>query len=147
MRRIFRTVRKIKIITRNVYLRRPKLLNVTSIPSLGIGLLGGRKQSPDGLKRRSPLSPIKAKNGDIELLPSSAIYEAESPDELALVHAARAYDVKLIKRTPRIAIVSFPDKSTLAFEILHVSVHNESLANNTNDKISYTYFIFFVLCV
>ncbi|XP_072757293.1 phospholipid-transporting ATPase VD isoform X2 [Anoplolepis gracilipes] len=95
-------------------LSRPKLLNVTSIPSLGIGLLG-RKLSPDGQKRRSP----DTKNSD-ELLQSPAIYEAESPDELALVHAARAYDVKLVKRTPRTAIVSFPDKSTLAFEILHV---------------------------
>ncbi|XP_025162528.1 probable phospholipid-transporting ATPase VA, partial [Harpegnathos saltator] len=101
-------------------LSRPKLLNVTSIPSLGIGLLGGRKQSPDGSKRRSPLNPVDMRNGDGELLPSPAIYEAESPDELALVHAARAYDVKLVKRTPRSAIVSFPDKSTLAFEILHV---------------------------
>ncbi|XP_029171036.1 probable phospholipid-transporting ATPase VD [Nylanderia fulva] len=95
-------------------LSRPKLLNVTSIPSLGIGLLG-RKLSPDNQKRRSP----DAKNSD-ELLQHQAIYEAESPDELALVHAARAYDVKLVKRTPRSAIVSFPDKSTLAFEILHV---------------------------
>ncbi|XP_024882501.1 probable phospholipid-transporting ATPase VD [Temnothorax curvispinosus] len=93
---------------------RPKLLNVTSIPSLGIGLLG-RKPSPEGQKGRSP----DAKNGD-ELLQIPAIYEAESPDELALVHAARAYDVKLVKRTPRSAIVSFPDNSTLAFEILHV---------------------------
>ncbi|XP_014470184.1 PREDICTED: probable phospholipid-transporting ATPase VD [Dinoponera quadriceps] len=89
-------------------LTRPKLLNVTSIPSL----LGGRKQSPDGSK-----SPMDARNG--ELLPP-AIYEAESPDELALVHAARAYDVKLLKRTPRSSIVSLPDKSVLAFEILHV---------------------------
>lgn len=108
------------------------MLNVTSIPSLGIGLLGGRKQSPDGSKRRSPLSPVDARNGDGELLPSPAIYEAESPDELALVHAARAYDVKLVKRTPRSAIVSFPDKSTLAFEILHVGgVRDESLARTT----------------
>lgn len=91
------------------------MLNVTSIPSLGIGLLG-RKLSPDGQKRRTPDS----KNSD-ELLQNPAIYEAESPDELALVHAARAYDVKLVKRTPRNAIISFPDKSTLAFEILHVS--------------------------
>ncbi|XP_011051186.1 PREDICTED: probable phospholipid-transporting ATPase VD [Acromyrmex echinatior] len=95
---------------------RPKLLNVTSIPSLSIGLLG-RKFSPEGQKvsGRSP----DAKNGD-ELLQSPAIYEAESPDELALVHAARAYDIKLVKRTPRSAIISFPDKSTVAFEILHV---------------------------
>ncbi|KAL0102090.1 hypothetical protein PUN28_018559 [Cardiocondyla obscurior] len=92
---------------------RPKLLNVTSIPCLGIGLLG--RKFAEGQKGRIP----NAKNGD-ELLQTPAIYEAESPDELALVHAARAYDVKLVKRTPRSAIVSFPDKSILAFEILHV---------------------------
>ncbi|XP_076640988.1 phospholipid-transporting ATPase VD isoform X2 [Halictus rubicundus] len=101
---------------------RPKFLNVTSIPSLGMGLLG-RKLSPNGAqKRRSPLSPVidvARKNGD-ELLPAAAIYEAESPDELALVNAARAYDVKLLKRTTRSAIVCLPDKSILTFEILHV---------------------------
>ncbi|KAG7198267.1 hypothetical protein KM043_005670 [Ampulex compressa] len=95
---------------------RPKLLNVTSIPSLGIGLLG-RKLSPNGAhRRRSP--DINGKNGDES--PTPAIYEAESPDELALVNAARAYDIKLVKRTPRTAIVSLPDKSILPFEILHV---------------------------
>ncbi|KOC66842.1 putative phospholipid-transporting ATPase VD [Habropoda laboriosa] len=101
---------------------RPRFLNVTSIPSLGMGLLG-RKLSPNGAhKRRSPLSPVidaSGKSGD-ELLPSAAIYEAESPDELALVNAARAYDVKLLKRTARSAIVCLPDKSILTFEILHV---------------------------
>ncbi|XP_015433968.1 PREDICTED: probable phospholipid-transporting ATPase VD isoform X2 [Dufourea novaeangliae] len=103
-------------------LSRPRFLNVTSIPSLGMGLLG-RKLSPNGAqKRRSPLSSVidgSGKNGD-ELLPAAAIYEAESPDELALVNAARAYDVKLLKRTARSAIVCLPDKSILTFEILHV---------------------------
>ncbi|XP_026671394.1 probable phospholipid-transporting ATPase VA isoform X2 [Ceratina calcarata] len=100
---------------------RPKFLNVASIPSLGMGLLG-RKLSPNGAhKRRSPLTPIDGidKNGD-ELLRSTAIYEAESPDELALVNAARAYDVKLLKRTTCNAIVCLPDKSILTFEILHI---------------------------
>lgn len=55
---------------------------------------------------------------DISHVP--AIYEAESPDELALVHASRAYDVKLIKRTAQSAIISLPDKSRLTFEILKV---------------------------
>lgn len=102
-----------------MFLHRPKLLNVMSLPSLGINLLG-RKQSPD--KKRGSPSAMDRRNGNGELLLNPAIYEAESPDELALVHAARAYDVKLLKRTPRSAIVSLPDKSMLAFEILHVSV-------------------------
>lgn len=103
-------------------LPRPKFLNVTSIPSLGMGLLG-RKLSPNGEhKRRSPLTPVTDESGKSrdELLPTAAIYEAESPDELALVNAARAYNVKLVKRTARSAIVSLPDKSVLTFEILHV---------------------------
>ncbi|XP_076676070.1 phospholipid-transporting ATPase VD isoform X2 [Andrena cerasifolii] len=103
-------------------LSRPRFLNVTSIPALGMGLLA-RKLSPNGAqKRRSPLGPVigaSGKNGE-ELLPSAAIYEAESPDELALVNAARAYDVKLLKRTSRSAIVCLPDKSVITFEILHV---------------------------
>lgn len=85
----------------------------------------GRKLSPNGEhKRRSPLSPVidaSGKSGD-EFLPTTAIYEAESPDELALVNAARAYNVKLLKRTSRNAIVSLPDKSILSFEILQVSL-------------------------
>ena len=64
---------------------------------------------------------MDGKNED-ELLPKTAIYEAESPDELALVNAARAYNVKLLKRTSRNAIVSLPDKSILSFEILEVSL-------------------------
>lgn len=102
---------------------RPKLLNVTSIPSLSLGLLS-RKQSPNGgQKRRNLLSPIFDMSGRSveQLTPTPAIYEAESPDELALVNAARAYDVKLLKRTPRNTIISLPDKSILSYEILYVS--------------------------
>lgn len=95
------------------YAFRPRLLNVPTMPSLNIGLLV-RKASPMGRRESPP---------DTSLLeqPTPGIYEAESPDELALVHAARTYDVRLVKRTPRTAIVALPDKSTLAFEILHVS--------------------------
>jgi len=38
------------------------------------------------------------------------IYEAESPDELALVHAAYAYSAKLLKRTPDHVRVALPGK-------------------------------------
>ena len=95
---------------------RPRLLNVPTMPSLNISLLV-RKSSPTSRRGRSSpsSSPTLAEQ------PMPDIYEAESPDELALVHAARAYDVKLVKRTPRSAIISLPGKSTVAFEILHVS--------------------------
>lgn len=103
-----------------------------------MGLLG-RKLSPNGEhKTRSPLSPVTDGSGKSrdELLPTAAIYEAESPDELALVNAARAYNVKLVKRTARSAIVSLPDKSVLTFEILHVSLslHGQISSSLVNES-------------
>ncbi len=38
------------------------------------------------------------------------IYEAESPDELALVDAAFVYDCKLLKRAPFKCVLSTPSK-------------------------------------
>merc|ERR1740124_1177074 len=48
------------------------------------------------------------------------IYEAESPDELALVDAAYAYNIKLIKRTPNTVQVSMPGEGLVEYEVLHV---------------------------
>lgn len=48
------------------------------------------------------------------------IYEAESPDELALVDAAYAYNVKLVKRTPSTVSVSLPGEGLVEYEVLHV---------------------------
>lgn len=53
----------------------------------------------------------------LELKP---IFEAESPDELALVEAAYSYNVKLLKRTPTSVTVEVPIEGRLEFEILHV---------------------------
>jgi phospholipid-translocating ATPase len=36
------------------------------------------------------------------------IFEAESPDELALVDAAYSYNCRLVKRTPQFATVALP---------------------------------------
>ena len=95
---------------------RPRLLNIRSIPNLGMDLV--RKLSPMGQRGNQSTGDDTAKSG----AENPGIYEAESPDELALVNAARAYNVKLIKRTPRSAVVSLPDNSTLAFEVLHVCI-------------------------
>ena len=49
------------------------------------------------------------------------IYEAESPDELALVDAAYAYHVRLLKRTPTTVSVSLPgggDGLVMDFDVL-----------------------------
>uniref|UniRef100_A0A5S6QGZ7 Phospholipid-transporting ATPase n=1 Tax=Trichuris muris TaxID=70415 RepID=A0A5S6QGZ7_TRIMR len=48
------------------------------------------------------------------------IYEAESPDELALVHAAAAYGIRLAKRQRKQAFVQMPDRKVHAYDILHV---------------------------
>lgn len=45
-------------------------------------------------------------------------YEAESPDELALVYAAKAYGVTLLGRTPSSATVSLPSGEELTFHML-----------------------------
>ncbi|XP_043548211.1 phospholipid-transporting ATPase VA [Chiloscyllium plagiosum] len=46
-------------------------------------------------------------------------YEAESPDEAALVYAARAYNCALVERLPEQVTVELPHVGKLAFELLH----------------------------
>ncbi|KAL1116082.1 hypothetical protein AAG570_005577 [Ranatra chinensis] len=80
---------------------RPKLLNVPS-------MLFSRKQNSN-------------KNGVSPKTPGrKPIFEAESPDELALVQMACAYNCRLIKRTPFKAILSLPDEVVVEYELLKV---------------------------
>lgn len=46
-------------------------------------------------------------------------YEAESPDEAALVYAARAYNCSLVGRLSDQVSVELPHLGTLSFEVLH----------------------------
>ncbi|XP_020848013.1 phospholipid-transporting ATPase VB isoform X2 [Phascolarctos cinereus] len=46
-------------------------------------------------------------------------YEAESPDEAALVHAARAYNFTLVSRTPEQVTVRLPQGTLLTFDLLY----------------------------
>ncbi|XP_054834804.1 phospholipid-transporting ATPase VB [Eublepharis macularius] len=46
-------------------------------------------------------------------------YEAESPDEAALVHAARAYQFTLVSRTVEQVTVRLPDGTLLTFDLLY----------------------------
>lgn len=48
------------------------------------------------------------------------IYEAESPDELALVDAAYTYNCRLLKRTPTLVTVELPEEGKIDFEVLNV---------------------------
>uniref|UniRef100_A0A2K6EQ90 Phospholipid-transporting ATPase n=1 Tax=Propithecus coquereli TaxID=379532 RepID=A0A2K6EQ90_PROCO len=51
---------------------------------------------------------------------SSLCYEAESPDEAALVYAARAYRCTLQARTPEQVMVDFAALGPLTFQLLHI---------------------------
>ncbi|CAG9864504.1 unnamed protein product [Phyllotreta striolata] len=91
-----------------VKIARPKLLN---IPSKGFP------------KRCSNLTDEqKAKLSTATPSPHDAkpIFEAESPDELALVDAAYNYGVRLTKRTPTSVSVETSDAGRMHFEILNV---------------------------
>nr|XP_014712616.2 LOW QUALITY PROTEIN: phospholipid-transporting ATPase VD [Equus asinus] len=64
-------------------------------------------------------------DGKVESLPgqplaSSLCYEAESPDEAALVYAARAYQCTLQSRTPEQVVVDFAALGPLTFQLLHI---------------------------
>ncbi|XP_004697175.1 phospholipid-transporting ATPase VB [Echinops telfairi] len=52
------------------------------------------------------------------LASSDLCYEAESPDEAALVHAARAYRFTLVSRTPEQVTVRLPQGTCLTFDLL-----------------------------
>ncbi|XP_068133918.1 phospholipid-transporting ATPase VB isoform X2 [Hyperolius riggenbachi] len=47
------------------------------------------------------------------------LYEAESPDEAALVHAARAYSFTLMSRTPDQVTIRLPQGTFLTFDLLY----------------------------
>ncbi|XP_009945392.1 PREDICTED: probable phospholipid-transporting ATPase VB [Leptosomus discolor] len=52
-------------------------------------------------------------------LPTDFCYEAESPDEAALVYAAQAYSFTLVSRTPEQVTVQLPKGTLLTFDILY----------------------------
>ncbi|XP_023080289.1 probable phospholipid-transporting ATPase VD isoform X3 [Piliocolobus tephrosceles] len=65
------------------------------------------------------------RNGKAESLPGQPMacnlcYEAESPDEAALVYAARAYQCTLQSRTPEQVMVDFAALGPLTFQLLHI---------------------------
>ncbi|PKU43951.1 hypothetical protein llap_5742 [Limosa lapponica baueri] len=51
--------------------------------------------------------------------PTDFCYEAESPDEAALVYAAQAYSFTLVSRTPEQVTVRLPQGTLLTFDILY----------------------------
>merc|ERR1719410_2138176 len=126
--------------------RRPRLLNI--MPGNGRPLspilsspVTSPGESPSSRPKSSNLSNLFNINGGLNKLASFTsnhslgkssknklnpkpesrpFYEAESPDELALVDAAFAYNFKLVKRSPSSVTVSLPGEGKVEFEVLHV---------------------------
>ncbi|KAF1386215.1 hypothetical protein PFLUV_G00115850 [Perca fluviatilis] len=77
------------------------------------------EQSPQGMEHSfGPVPPCY--NGNAWNLEDGELrYEAESPDEAALVYAARAYKCSLVGRLPDQVTVELPHLGKLSFELLH----------------------------
>lgn len=70
----------------------------------------------DGLQTCSLQAP--SNSNDPATTPDNVTYEAESPDEAALVYAAKAYGFTLLARTPHSVTVRLPSGEDLVFEVL-----------------------------
>lgn len=69
--------------------------------------------------QNSAAGPAEALAGPLPSA-SNLCYEAESPDEAALVYAARAYRCTLQSRTPEQVTVDFAALGSLTFQLLHI---------------------------
>ncbi|XP_037635140.1 probable phospholipid-transporting ATPase VB [Sebastes umbrosus] len=70
-------------------------------------------EDPSGLRRCSLYAPSQSATNSDDLS-----YEAKSPDEAALVYAAKAYGFTLLARTPGSVTVRLPSGEDLVFEVL-----------------------------
>ncbi|KAF5277653.1 hypothetical protein FQA39_LY06146 [Lamprigera yunnana] len=91
---------------------RPKLLSIPSLPFLGSKRNGSNSNLTDEQKAKL--------NQSLSSYDVKPIFEAESPDELALVDAAYSYNCRLLKRNPGMVVVDVPREGILEYEILHV---------------------------
>lgn len=92
-----------------VVVQKPKLLNLP--------LLGKRQGSGTNLTDEQKAKLRSSTPSPHDLKP---IFEAESPDELALVDAAYNYSCKLLKRTATSVCIDFFDEGRLSYEILEI---------------------------
>ncbi|XP_008060748.1 probable phospholipid-transporting ATPase VD [Carlito syrichta] len=83
---------------------------------------GGSACYTDTEKQNRDESPMNGKGEcpPAQSLASSLCYEAESPDEAALVYAARAYQCTLQSRTPEQVTVDLAALGPLTFQLLHI---------------------------
>ncbi|XP_076446004.1 LOW QUALITY PROTEIN: phospholipid-transporting ATPase VA-like [Babylonia areolata] len=65
-------------------------------------------------------SSVTASSSILSSSSQRTCYEAESPDELALVKAASTYGCRLMKRSPEMVTVWLPGEGEVEFEVLNV---------------------------
>ncbi|XP_072529657.1 phospholipid-transporting ATPase VB [Salminus brasiliensis] len=81
------------------------------------------KETPDkGENAHSAHSTVngEARRESSHAGPLEVCYEAQSPDEAALVHAAKAYGFTLLERTPDYVTVLLPSGKKLKFKVLDI---------------------------
>lgn len=102
---------------------RRKLDLSSTVEGGGAGLMEDRdtvddikdfKKNPDGA--RQDVEDLGREMGSDEEL----LYEAESPDEAALVHAAQAYCCTLRRRSAESLLVDLPGIGSLTVQLLHI---------------------------
>uniref|UniRef100_A0A672H312 Phospholipid-transporting ATPase n=1 Tax=Salarias fasciatus TaxID=181472 RepID=A0A672H312_SALFA len=78
-----------------------------------------KKEGTDAISRHRKCSLHVLSQSDVSAVTSADLrYEAESPDEAALVYAAKAYGFVLLARTPNSVTVRLPSGDELVFEVL-----------------------------
>nr|XP_048704351.1 phospholipid-transporting ATPase VD isoform X4 [Caretta caretta]XP_048704352.1 phospholipid-transporting ATPase VD isoform X4 [Caretta caretta]XP_048704354.1 phospholipid-transporting ATPase VD isoform X4 [Caretta caretta] len=99
----------------------------------GVAQMANEPQATDSLQctKVPPLGPLDRVDvaagsehcdagSSLEQSISKLCYEAESPDEAALVHAAKAYKCTLQSRTPDQVTVDLAALGSLTFQLLHI---------------------------
>lgn len=89
----------------------PDILEMPTTPEAGN--TGTQAEGPIHRLRRQRSQP-----GPVS--PEDVCYESQSPDEAALVHAARAYGFILLERTPDHVTVRLPGGTCLTYEVLDI---------------------------
>ncbi|XP_068958549.1 phospholipid-transporting ATPase VB isoform X2 [Petaurus breviceps papuanus] len=87
--------------------------------STDVGYQSGSKEEVMAKQDMGAKSPSLEDVLDSVIPEPEFCYEAESPDEAALVHAARAYNFTLVSRTPEQVTVRLPQGTLLTFDLLY----------------------------
>lgn len=92
----------------------------TRTPSPSPAIMPQQQHHKELLEQDSDEDAKEDKDNDNQEEEEELLYEAESPDEAALVQAARAYGCTLLGRSPEQLLVSLPGAGPLTVPLLHL---------------------------